>query len=179
MLYLFEFLGVALVLSLLGGNAAFREWFEGLASRIRLLFMAIAILMLAGQFTRSSSATFPFVFWGMYTKEVSVPELHRVEIEGRTKTGERVQINASRLYPSLGFGTLRIQNRLRSFAEDARSEDYHQTELDQALLRAIASTYERQNPQVKLDEVSLVWFTQDFHDLTEESEVVLTVRFGN
>lgn len=107
MSYLFEFLIVASILVVLTRHKRLRDWIQVLPSKLRLGLVGLMALMLAGQFTRSSELTFPFVFWGMYTKQVHFATRYHAEIEAKTVDGHTLRINPSRLYPSLGYGSLR------------------------------------------------------------------------
>lgn len=176
---LFEFLAILLVLASLTLSSEFRSWLGTLPRKLQLFFASLALFMLVGHFGRSSAQSFPFVFWGMYTETVRDSNLYHIVLEGKTVGGERVPINPSKLYPSLGFGSLRINNRLHEIGRKASESTYQATQTDIELLKAIATTFHRKNKQIWLQEISLYWVVLPVQKQAQSSQVVLNVTIEN
>ncbi len=175
MLSLLEFLCVAAIATAICANPIFRQWFRDLSSKSQLSLIGLIALIVAGHFARSSNVTFPFVTWDMYTEVATPSTLNRVELEGVTEDGESISINPSRLFPSLGFGTLRIHNLLHSICTRAMSEKTALSESEHALLVAIAVSYERQNPGIELKSISMLWVELPFRQPAKEPRIVETI----
>ncbi|MBK1875903.1 hypothetical protein [Pelagicoccus mobilis] len=176
MSYLLEFIAVCCVFGILIQNASFKKWLKELSPRSQLILVGFVLIMTAGHFVRSSKATFPFVHWDMYTKPLQHLEMYHFELEATLSDGQLIELNPSRLFPSLGFGSLRIHNKIHNLCvrleTDAKSYESDAKEL----LEAIAYQYERKHPQASLDAVSLKWITESLSDNSSHSEVLFNLN---
>jgi len=110
---------------------------------------ALAVLLttlLTGQMTGDDRGIFPVVRWHMYSKPIAPDNASVLHYFGVSASGERIRLNPSTLFPSLGGGTLRLHNRMEQLTKAAQIE--HEPGLQQRIeqrlnnmLRALATRH--------------------------------------
>ncbi len=144
-----EIVLLMVILVAFASSEALPKFFRSMPRVHRFVFAALFVLMTFGQLLRNSYDTFPFVAWQMYGKlygDSNVVGFYL--IEGITQDDERIEINAERLYPSLGYGSIRMANKLLELEREAfRNHNPDALEDYKQLVMAIARGHNRRRPE--------------------------------
>ncbi len=143
-----EMLLLTVILVALASTKAVSDFTHNIPRTHRVLFVGFLVLMLFGQFHRNSYDAFPFVPWQMYgnqTGDGNSVDIYR--LEGITAEDERIRINPAHLYPSLGYGSLRMANKLLNLEREAfLKKNADALEKYKELVLTIAQAHNRRQP---------------------------------
>jgi len=144
LLYLAILLGVAML-------PAVRRFVSSLPKQHRWGYGLLLTVLLTGQMAGEDRGLFPLVRWDMYSRPLDPQRIVIPRYVGVTAKGQRVLLNPSTLFPSVGSGTLRLHNRMELLAKAVinPARGPHAAEIEarlQSMLHALATKHNHSAP---------------------------------
>ncbi len=103
--------------------------------------------LLTGQIAGEDRGLFPLVRWHMYSKPLDPKNITATRYAGVTASGKRILLNPGTLYPSLGYGSLRLHNRLELLGKASIEMEHteHAEEVQRRLQGMLCALARRHN----------------------------------